>query len=322
MNTLEGRAWYAISKARGVGSKSLWLIADYLAGQGKTASWLLADPDKIKIILHKGFADIAAADFFKTESMANERRGLRPETVLHPLHAEFPDRLRLLKDRIALPALLYTQGNTALLKRPAIAIVGKRNAKAAAIHAAESLAGELASQGIHINSGHAAGIDSAAHLAALRAGGTTGLILAEGIRRFNPRAELKDYWTPETGLVISQFEPDAPWAAYMAMTRNKLIGALSDALVVIVSGPERDTGGRNSGTFNAALAALKMAIPVFVATPGSFAEDMQGNRDLMEKGCLEWDPATGAALIQVAARTYAKKMEKPSQSRLFEKVKS
>jgi len=321
MNTLEGRAWYALSQARGVGSKSLWLIADYLAGQGKTASWLLADPDRIKIILPKGFADMAAADFFKTESIVDERRGLGPETVLHPFHAGFPDRLRLAKDRTALPALLYTHGNTALLKRPAIAIVGKRSAKAAAINAADSLAAELAFQGIHINSGHAAGTDSAAHLAALRAGGTTGIILAEGIRRFTPRPELKDRLTAESGLVISQFEPDAPWTAYMAMTRNKLIVALSDALVVIVSGPERDAGGRNSGTFNAALAALKMGIPVFVATPGSFTEDMSGNRDLIKKGCLEWAPAAGSALIQVAAKAYAKTMEKPSQLGLFEKDK-
>ena len=300
MNTPEGKAWRALSGAKGAGPKTLWLIADYLANRKKTASWLLKNPDKIQDIIYGSKASIVMPDFVEQKYAEVAKPGEQPITVLHPLHPDFPQRIKALKDVMPLPAILYVKGNMAILNRPAAAIVGKRNAGATALAVADSLACELVAKGITIISGYAAGIDGAAHLAALRAGGTTSIILAEGIQHFTPKPEIKNHLTAENSLVISQFDPDAQWAAYMAMARNKLVGASSDTLVVIVSGPERDAGGRNSGTFNAALAALKMGIPVFVAAPASFTDDPQGNRELIKKGCLEWDPAAGAAPILVA----------------------
>jgi predicted Rossmann fold nucleotide-binding protein DprA/Smf involved in DNA uptake len=105
----------------------------------------------------------------------------------------------------------------------------------------------------------------------------------------------------------------------MAMTRNKLVVALSGAVVVIVSGPERNANGRNSGTFNAGMSALKMGIPVFVAAPSFFADNPQGNLELIKKGCLEWDPASGSAPI-IAALNDKKLL--PRQLDLFENVTS
>jgi DNA processing protein len=318
MNTLEGKAWCILAGTKEIGPKTLWLISDYLSSRGKTASWLLENPDKINEVLPGNKAGIAWPDPLE-QKCANVARPIGKEvTVLHPQHPDFPRGIRILKDKMSLPALLYASGNIALLKKPAVAIVGKRNAEAAAIAAADSLARELAGQGINVTSGYAPGIDSTAHLAALRAGGTTSIVLAEGIHHFQAKAEFKNHLTAENSLVISQFEPDAKWAAYMAMTRNKLVAALSKTLVVIVSGPERDGRGRNSGTFNAATAALKMDIPVFVASPASFADDPQGNRELLRKGCLEWDPAAGAAPILAAIPSAANK-HSPAQLGLFEK---
>ena len=318
MNTLEGKAWQALSAARGIGPRGLWRIAEYLAGQGRTAAELLGDPDEIKKFLPANAVAAVRSDFFKEDNAVNIPEGKNPPTVLHPLHRAFPERIRFLKDRVTLPALLYALGNVAVLNRPAIAIVGKRNPTAAALAATGSLAAEFASLGIAVTSGHAPGTDRAAHRAALRAGGATTFVLAEGIRRFTPRPEMKGLLTTENSLAISQFEPEARWTAYMAMNRNKLVGALSDALVVIVSGPERDEDGRNSGTFNAAMAALKTGIPVFVATPGSFAEAAPGNRELIKRGCREWEPAAGAAPIHAAARASAGARKKPLQLHLFD----
>jgi DNA processing protein len=317
MNTLEGKAWHSISGAKGIGSRTLWLIADYLQNRGKTASWLLVNPDKIQDILQESKTNIVMPDFFGQENKAGDRSEKRRLTVLHPLHADFPQAIRTLKDKISLPAVLYLHGNVAILKRTAVAIVGKRNAGVAELAAAGALASELAAKGVNIVSGYAAGIDTAAHLGALRAGGTTSVVLAEGIRHFRKKPELDGLLTEENTLVLSQFEPDAKWSAYMAMTRNRLVSALCGAVVVIVSGPERNTSGRNSGTFNAALAALKMGITTFVADPGFFSDCPEGNRQLIAMGCQAWDPASGAAPILDALNSEINKNQPPKQRNLF-----
>jgi DNA processing protein len=313
MNTLEEKAWRALAGTKGIGPKTLWLIADYLASQGKTASWLLENPEKSKDILPGNKTSIVWPDSceYTTWPMGKNI------TMLHPQHPDFPQRIMVLKDKLSLPALLYASGNMAILNRPAVAIVGKRSAGATALATAEFLAGELAAKEINVTSGYAAGIDSAAHLAALRAGGTTSMVLAEGIQHFEAKPGLKDYFTAENNLVISQFEPEAQWAAYMAMARNKLVCAISAAVVVIVSGPEQDANGRNSGTFNTGMAAMKMGIPIFVVSPDFFATPPPGNRELIKKGCLEWDPASGAALIIAAC---SEKKTLPRQLNLFEKI--
>jgi DNA protecting protein DprA len=317
VNTAEGKAWLALARVKGMGPKALWLIADYLASREKTASWLLGDPDRIKDFISTSKANISMPGPFEKDEEAI--LGREPHvTLLYPGHADFPSRITNLKKIFSLPALLYARGNIAILNRPAVAIVGKRRAGRAALNTADALASALAAKGINITSGYAAGIDTAAHQAALRAGGTTSVILAEGIAHFRTKGEIKDHVTAENILVLSQFEPDAKWAAYMAMTRNKLIGALSDAMVVIISGPERDADGRNSGTFSAALSALKMGIPVFVVSPGFFADEPPGNRELIGAGCHEWHPGSGIAPILEAIGSRAKKNSAPAQLKLFE----
>lgn len=316
MNTPEGKAWRAMAATKGIGHQALWLIAAYLSSRGKTASWLLRNPDQLKDILPLRRANFVMSDFgMKHEEIAKLRE--KRITLIHPLHPDFPKQIMILKDRIPLPALLYATGNITLLKRPAVAIVGKRNAGTTALAAARSLASELAAKGITITSGYAAGIDTAAHLTALRAGGTTGIVLAEGIRRFHTKPELYDHLTTDNTLVISQFEPDARWTAYMAMTRNKLVAALSGAVVVIVSGPERDANGRNSGTFNTGLSAQKMGIPVFVVAPGFFSDHPEGNRQLIAKGCRAWDPAGGTAPILAALSSQNAENQPVRQLSLF-----
>lgn len=300
MNTQEGRAWRALAAARGAGPKTLWRIAGYLGARRQTASWLLANPENLRaalmaskaVIESPGRPDGGSAEFVAFAGAA--------PVLLHPLHPLFPRRVRDLRDKMALPALLYAAGDLSLLERPAVAIVGMRNAGKPALTVAAALASGLADRGIHVVSGYAAGIDSAAHAGALRALGTTGIVLSEGIGRFRVKPELMDFLTKENTLVISQFEPDAHWAAYMAMARNKLVCALSNAVVVVASGPERGAGGRMSGSFAAGMAALDLGIPAFAVSPGFFPDAPEGNRGLIARGCRAWDPATGAAAIIAA----------------------
>jgi DNA processing protein len=317
MNTPEGRAWRALAAAKGAGPKTLWRIAGYLDGRRRTASWLLENPEELHGALMASKAAIGAPGPIVDASGANEIFPGQPLVLLHPLHPLFPRRIRELKDKVSLPALLYAAGNLSLLERPGVAIVGMRNAARPALDVADALAADLAARGIHVVSGYATGIDSAAHLAALREKGTTGLVLSEGIGRFRARPEFSGLLTKENTLVLSQFEVHDRWAAYMAMARNKLVCALSDAVLVVVSGVERGADGRMSGSFAAALAALKLEIPVFTVSPDFFPDPPAGNRELIARGCSAWDPASGAAPIIAAMGAAAQK--KPSrQLSLFE----
>jgi DNA protecting protein DprA len=314
MNTFEGRAWQALAGLREIGAKALWRIADYLIQQKKPASWLLQDAGKIETIICPGRAH-AQTVLFEQPNRKTARSGKRQVTLLHPLHPDFPPGIKLLRERISLPALLYAWGNLAILSRPAVAVVGRRDAGKSELDATEVLARELANHGVCVISGYAAGIDCAAHLAALLSGGTTGIILAEGIDRFQVKPEFKDHLRADNTLVISQFPPAARWAAYMAMTRNKLIGALAGAMVVIASGPERDAKNKNSGTFNAAVSSMKMGIPVFIVVPSFFSSAPAGNGQLIAKGGRPWDPALGAEPILAVLSSPAQKISR--QLRLF-----
>ncbi|MCU0236938.1 MAG: DNA-processing protein DprA [Acidobacteria bacterium] len=315
MNTLEGRAWQALAGIKGLGPKALWSIAGYLSIQGRTASWLLKNPDKAQEALGRRGAGIVLPDPdlqpYQEDAAAREREA----TFLHPLHPSFPARVKARSDRLPLPAFLYAAGNAALLERPGVAIVGRRDADQAALAAAERLAAQLAGAGITITSGYASGVDAAAHLGALRSGGTTIAVLAEGLGRFQVRPEFKEVVTDENTLVVSQFAWGDRWAAYQAMARNKLVAALADALVVVVAGAERDASGRMSGTFAAGLSALALGLPVFAVDPSFYSAPPLGNRDLLARGCLPWDPCAGAAPILAAIQAARKK--RPGQLKLF-----
>ena len=81
------------------------------------------------------------------------------------------------------------------------------------------------------------------------------------------------------------------------MVRNKLVCALSKAVVVIESGPERDVHGKMSGTFNAAKTALDMNLPLFVLNPNCLDNPPEGNGALIALGGYSLDPVDGAKEI-------------------------
>ena len=314
MNTLEGRAWRALAAAKGLGPKALWRIAAYLASKGREASWLVENPEKLGEALGVSRAGFVIPDLVLHEHGRSGRFPGREVTLLHPLHPDFPQRLRALQEKLPLPALLYVRGNIALLERPGAAIVGKRQPGEAPLAVAAALAAGLAARGINVVSGYAPGVDSAAHAAALRAGGTTTAVLPEGLHHFQARPEMQDHLTVDNILVVSQFDPDARWAAYQAMARNKLVAALSGVFVVIVSGSERGASGRHSGTFDAGIAALKLGLPVFVVDPSMFPVAADGNRELIQRGAIAWEPQTGIAPIVCALHSPA---QPEQQKRLF-----
>ncbi len=122
---------------------------------------------------------------------------------------------------------------------PTVAVVGARDATDDGMDVARDLAASLARAGVAVVSGLARGIDAAAHRGALDAGGLSGAVLGTGIERAYPRsnAGLQERLSRSLGLMSEILPGTAPTAATFA-TRNRLLAALSD-VVVVVQGRER-----------------------------------------------------------------------------------
>ncbi len=91
--------------------------------------------------------------------------------------------------------------------------------------------------------------------------------------------------------------PETNWSASNAMIRNKTIVGLSNAVIIIQAGPERDEKGNMSGSFNSGKVALENNIPLFVLKP-SIVENARGNLDLIKKGGIEVSPENAIEKIK------------------------
>lgn len=177
------------------------------------------------------------------------------------------------------PGILFLYGNADLLKVPAVGMCGSRNASEQGLRAALVCGEEVASHNLAIVSGYAKGVDTQTHLAALKSGGSTIIVLAEGITHFRAKRAFADTGLPlDRVLVISQFPPAQPWTVGGAMTRNGVIAGLALALVVVEA-------GKTGGTFNAGVQALELGRPV-LALDFTSSDTPAGNQLLFERGAV------------------------------------
>lgn len=175
------------------------------------------------------------------------------------------------------PKTLSYAGNLGLLKLPSVGFCGSRKASEQGLAAARDCASQAADLGIAVVSGNAAGVDVEAHFHALANGGSTILVLPEGIENFRIRKVLQPVWDWDRVLVLSQFEPQHGWQAYRAMARNKVIIGLSGAMIVIEA-------GNRGGTLDAGKSTLEMGLPLFVAQYEQVSFDAGGNEALIQMG--------------------------------------
>ena len=191
---------------------------------------------------------------------------------------------RLLAELEDAPPLLIAKGNLNLLDRQSVAIVGARNASAAACRFARGLAHDLGQQDLIIVSGLARGIDSAAHDGAL-ATGTVGVI-AGGIDIFYPpENQGRQEAMSEQGLVLAEMPPGTEPRARHFPYRNRIIAGMSGGTVVVEAAPR-------SGSLITARLAAEAGREV-MAVPGS-------PLDPRAQGCNQLI-RDGATLIQNAA---------------------
>lgn len=193
----------------------------------------------------------------------------------------YPPMLAELDDA---PPLMIAKGDVRLLDRPMVAIVGARNASAAACRFARSLAHDLGSNGLVIVSGLARGIDSAAHDGALETG-TIGVI-AGGLDVFYPpENEARQKAMFERGLVLAEMPPGTEPRARHFPYRNRIIAGLCSGTIVVEAAPR-------SGSLITARLAAEAGRDV-MAIPGS-------PLDPRAQGCNQLI-RDGATLVQNAA---------------------
>jgi DNA processing protein len=189
--------------------------------------------------------------------------------------ADYP---RLLREIDAPPPVLAIKGNPDCLIRPAIGIVGSRNASALGRKIAGTLASDLAAAGYAIVSGLARGIDAEAHRASL-ATGTIG-VLAGGLDRPYPpeHADLAEAIC-EQGLIVSERPFGLAPRGRDFPRRNRVISGLSLGVIVVEA-------ARRSGSLITARMANEQGREVF-AVPGSPMDPRaEGTNDLIREGAM------------------------------------
>ncbi len=247
------------------------------------------------------------AEVFAASRMALEREGLKPETIqelhdseilekadaeierLEKLGArvitledeDYPALLREIHDP---PIALYVRGDlTRACEQPCLAVVGSRRCSTYGVNAAQSLARDLAAQGLTIVSGMARGIDAAAHRGALEAGGQTIAVVGTGLESTYPREHKKlEEDIVAHGAVISEFPLGTPPLPQNFPYRNRILSGLGFGVMVVEA-------AEHSGSLITARLAYEQGRDVF-AIPGNITSQTSFGPNFLIKD--------GAKLVQ------------------------
>ena len=268
--------WVWLSEVKGLTNRSKLLLLDHF---GSPENIFYADEDEYRLvegIEPRQIALLAEKPMEDADRIlgACSRLGLR---LLTMQDADYPVRLRNIFEP---PCLLYVKGQLPVIdEEVAVAMVGTRKASPYGVEAAEKIAYGLSRQGAVVISGAAAGVDSASHRGALRAGGKTIAVLGNGLDVVYPA---ENEWLyrdiAASGALISGTAAEA----WHFPVRNRIISGLSLATVV-VEAPEK------SGALITANTALEQGRDVF-AVPGPIDAPMS-------RGCNRLIADGAAALI-------------------------
>ena len=185
------------------------------------------------------------------------------------LFHDAPDYPALLRQVNGAPPILIARGDSDLARRTPVALVGARNASAAAVRLSREFARSLAEAGHAVVSGLARGIDAAAHRGALGSridvaagGGGTIAVIAGGIDIAYPHdhAELQEE-IAGNGLLLTEMPPGIEPVARHFPARNRIIAGLAEGTLVLEAAPK-------SGSLITARIAGELGREV-MAVPGS-----------------------------------------------------
>ncbi len=242
-------AWLRLLRSRRVGIATFYRL---LSEHGTAGDALAALPDVARAAGVDNYS-VCPDGVAKAELRAGQQQGAR---LLAVTDAEYPDLLRAIPDP---PPLLWVTGDTALLARPAVAIVGARNASSLGLRMARALATDLGAAGHMVVSGLARGIDTAAHLATLDTG--TVAVMAGGVDNIYPAENTRlGEDIAKQGLRLSEGPVGMVPQARHFPRRNRIISGLAKAVVIVEAAAK-------SGSIITARTALDQGREV-LAVPG------------------------------------------------------
>jgi DNA processing protein len=203
-------------------------------------------------------------------------RALGARLLVHG-EADYPRALTEVPDA---PPVLWALGDVTLLNRPAVGMVGARNASSLGVRMARRLGEGLSQAGFTVVSGLARGIDAAAHEAALAAEGRTIAVMAGGIDVIYPaeNAALAAA-IAAAGCRISEHPPGLEPQARHFPLRNRIVAGLSRAVVVVEAAAK-------SGSLISTKAALDYGREVMAVPGHPFDARASGCNILIRDGAL------------------------------------
>lgn len=278
MDSLADIGILQLVQARGVGDATLARILASLPEAGvylrEIASMAAADLERA-LGLERELCESICAAGPKARDMAEELAA-HDVVVMVMGHLPYPAKLerRLGGDA---PPVLFAKGNLALLERETVGFCGSRKASGRGLRITADAAAALAEEGMNVVSGYANGVDLAAHTSAVAHGGTTTLVLAEGILRFRRKSGIADLLEESNHVILSQFPPRLPWSGRNAMRRNSTIIGLADAMILVEA-------AMTGGTFAAGTEALERGRPLFVVDLAQPEPSAEGNPHFLTRG--------------------------------------
>ncbi|MBI1365211.1 MAG: DNA-protecting protein DprA [Alphaproteobacteria bacterium] len=243
--------WLQLIRTEGIGPVSFFRLIERFGSAGAALERL---PSLSRAAGRRAPIKLADRQLAEEELAATEEAGARLIAAVEP---DYPKMLGAIADP---PPLICAIGHVSLFEKPAVALIGARNASAAGRKIARQLAADLGQAGVVVVSGLARGVDGAAHVAALDTG--TIAVVAGGVDViYPPEHEELTRDIARAGLILSERPLHHQPTARDFPRRNRLISGLSRGVVVVEAAAK-------SGTLITARFALEQGRDVF-AVPGS-----------------------------------------------------
>ncbi len=266
--------WAALSTVKGLGSRRIVSLVTYFgsaraAWEAPAREWRQVPEIYDELV---GELEPQRSGLNVDQLAATiERLGISVITLGDPAYPS------LLKEIHNTPAVLYVRGHLQSDDAPTLAIVGSRKATHYGRTVAEQLASELAGMGVIIVSGLAKGIDSAAHIGALKTG-ITYAIMGTGLDTIYPREnERLAAAICERGALITEYLPGTPPHAAHFPARNRIISGLALGTLVVEA-------QETSGSLITADFALEQNREVFAIPGNIMSPTSRGCHRLLKQG--------------------------------------